>query len=305
MFVCTLYLACIRAALYATMAGLASVGLERFTEADFAQAPVVYAFGPPKSGISTLLTSLLVQTDRVWKLDGVVVISNRKTTPYMGNIIPERLITNQSLGTVLTKLIRAQHLNLAACKATGAAPPRLAIAVDDWFPKESRTQEEIASDIRLLASVNIMLIVGTSDLKKIASLVPTTASHVFATRSYIAADAKLLPKSLFLMCADADEFSENWSACAKYEFLVGLLRVDSAGDAGGPSSLLRRYASTCYVKDAASYSDVSAAWKGLAAADASAAAAAVAPLIPPYEIANLTFDDLNVAKLIMALSEKA
>ena len=132
---------------------------------------------------------------------------------------------------------------------------------------------------------------------------PVTASHVFATKSNAAADLKLLSKSLFLMCADADEFGEYWNGCSKYEFLVGLLRVDSSADSGGPAATyLRRYSSTYFVKDAASYRDASVLWKTGAAGDAASATASTLP--PPYEIASLTFPIDNQAKLVTALFVK-
>ena len=76
----------------------------------------------------------------------------------MGNIVPEGLVTNQPLGTVLTKLIASQRHN------SGSRGSLMRLAV--WFPKEALTHDELVNTIRLLASFNIALFVGTSDIKK-------------------------------------------------------------------------------------------------------------------------------------------
>ena len=94
------------------------------------------------------------------------------------------------------------------------------------------------------------------------------------------------------MCADPDEFGEYWSACSKYEFLVGLLRVDS----GAIGTLLRRYSSTYYIKDAASLGSASVSWRG----DSAAAAAESVH----YELASLHFPTDNQMKLVTALYDK-
>ena len=278
------------------MAGLGTFGLAAFSEREFIR--VAYAYGPPKSGITTLLASLLVQSQRSLRLDAAVVISNRVTSKYMGNLVPKALITNQPLGTVITKLIAAQK----QYQASGAPLLNLAVVVDDWFPKDPLSHDELVNSIRMLVDFNIVLLIGTSDLKKIASLVPTTASHVFAARSNVAADAKQLLKHLFLICSDLDEFSQVWNAASRYEFLVGIVQATVGDGIVNPAALLRRYDSTYYVDDASSSTSPTSSGFGAGVADLDDAVAAAAAA--PAQVTSLGFSESNQLKVVTALSDK-
>ena len=240
-------------------------GLPSFSAKAFTVPGVVVAYGPPKSGVTTLLESLLLEIQAAWGLDGAVILTDRATDTYMGNTMPNQLITDKAFPFVLRTLIDMQrHRRSTLAHEPTHRPYRLALAVDDHMtdPKDWRAQN-LQRDLRLAADANIMVLIGTSNTKLLSGVVQLIATHVFVTRAVT--EAKLMAKNMFATCItdESIELEALLRDTAKYEFLVGCLRADR--------QLLRAYTSTKYVRDARVQRDaVRAAWCG----DAAAAAAA-------------------------------
>ena len=236
-------------------------GLPAFTAKAFTEPGVCIGYGPPKSGISTLLESLLLEVQAVWGLDGVVIITDRVTDTYMGNTMPHQLITDKALPFVLRTLIDMQrHRRSTLAHEPAHRPYRLAIAVDDHMtdPKDWRAQN-LQRDLRLAADANIMVLIGTSNAKLLTSVVQLVATHVFVTRAVT--ESKLMAKTMFATCItdESIDLDALLRDTGKYEFLVGCLRADK--------QLLRAYTSTKYVRDVRVQRDtVRSAWRGDVAA---------------------------------------
>jgi hypothetical protein len=240
-------------------------GLKSFSVGAFEAPGVVVAYGPPKSGVSTLLASLSLEIQAAWGLDGIVIITDRVTDTYMGNTMPHQLITDKAFPFVLRTLIDMQrHRRTTLAHELAHRPYRLVLVVDDHMtdPKDWRAPN-LQRDLRLAADANIMVLIGTSNPKLLGSVVPLVATHVFATRA--ATEAKLMAKFMFATCiADESVDLEGMlKDTAKYEFLVGCLRADS--------QLLRAYSSTKYVRDARVQGDAAGiAWRGESPVDGAA-----------------------------------
>jgi hypothetical protein len=232
-------------------------GLPSFSVKAFTEPGVAVVYGPPKSGVSTLLESLLLEIQAVWGLDGVVILTDRATDTYMGNTMPNQLITDKAFPFVLRTLIDMQrHRRSTLAHEPTHRPYRLALAVDDHMtdPKDWRAPN-LQRDLRLAADANIMVLIGTSNTRLLSGVVQLIATHVFVTRAVT--EAKLMAKTMFATCItdESIELEALLRDTAKYEFLVGCLRADR--------QLLRAYTSTKYVRDARVQRDtVRAAWRG-------------------------------------------
>ncbi len=227
--------------------GLRSFMIREFSVDEFTTAPVVIVHGRRCSGVSTLIMSLLVQTQQRYGLDGAIIINDRCTQTYGQGVIPLAAVVNESLEKVLSTLIDVQihRQNTLPDKPL----LRLAVAVDDCiYNGRTLKSETLQSRIRLAYQYNIMIIIGTSDLGILPPNVHTFATHVFATRCVSTEEPKQLQKKLFVMFETHVALADVLANCRRYEFLVGVLRLDGLGGTT-VQDFSRTYTPTMYVKD--------------------------------------------------------
>lgn len=211
----------------------------------FKAPPVIVIHGPRGSGLTTLLTSLLVETHEAVGLDGAVVLSTDPTS--LCGVVPPNCIVDLPLDIALHALLSMQA---ARSKEAADEPPyRLAFVVDDTIGSSRVLKSEaIQRDIKAARQANIMVMIATSDLANVPANVTTFATHVIAAPCVVADDRKTLFKRMFRRFEDFDAFQTAMAAaCGPREFLVSITRAD---DAPGDDHL-RSYHSTVYAKDAA------------------------------------------------------
>jgi hypothetical protein len=267
--------------------GLRSFMIRPFSLDEFTTAPVVVVHG---RNISTLIMSLLVQTQERFGLDGAIIINDRCTQTYGQGVINLAAVVNEPLEKVLTTLIDVQvhRQNTLPDKPL----LRLAVAVDDCiYNAKTLKSETLQSRIRLAYQYNIMIIIGTSDLGVLPPNVHTFATHVLATRCVSTEEPKQLQKKLFVMFETHVALADVLANCRPYEFLVGVLRSD--GTSGTTvQDFSRTYTPTLYVRDdkAATAAARESFWDySGAGADALAAASVKAEFkIDPELLAHLT-----------------
>jgi len=227
--------------------GLKVHSIRAFSAFEFNSPPVVLVHGPPESGLSTFISSLLIHTQQTRGLDGAVVLTDRKSETYMGGTIPHEFVLRRPLTfeAVLKSLVDLQRHRRSARPDQELL--RLAVAVDDCIPSQSVLKSEsLLGLIRFAKEVNIMVIIGVSDMSKLPP-VHTFATHVAATRCVSTEDPKLLQKRMFVRAPNASALAEILASCQEHEFLVGLLRSP------GPSAstlqdFMRSYTPTYYVQ---------------------------------------------------------
>ena len=270
--------------------GLRSFMIRPFSFDEFTTAPVVIVHGRRCSGISTLIMSILVQTQERFGLDGAIIINDRCTQTYGQGVVPLAAVVNEPLEKVLATLIDVQvhRQNTLPDKPL----LRLAVAVDDCiYNAKTLKSETLQSRIRLAYQYNIMIIIGTSDLGVLPPNVHTFATHVMATRCVSTEEPKQLQKKLFVMFETHVALADVLANCRPYEFLVGVLRSD--GTAGTTvQDFSRTYTPTLYVRDdkAAGTAANESFWDySGAAADAFATASVKAEFkIDPELLSHLT-----------------
>lgn len=203
---------------------LRDLKIRSFSASDFEKPPVVAVHAHRESGLSTLLASLLVETQQAIGLDGAVVLTDRPTDWYMGGCIPPQIILDKSFPSVLKALIELQRHR----KSSGRPLLRLALAVDDVFYTPKILKSEFTQrDIKAAKDYNIMIIIATSDVTVLPTNVHTFATHVMTTKCLSTEEPKLLQKRMFVMFDNAVALADTIALCQKHEFLVGLLRPQS------------------------------------------------------------------------------
>ena len=225
--------------------GLRSFMIRPFEVDEFLSAPVVIVHG--RCGISTLIMSLLMQTQQRFGLDGALIINDRCTQAYGQGVMPLAAVVNEPLEKVLSTLIDVQvhRQNTLPDKPL----LRLAVAVDDCiYNAKTLKSETLQSRIRLAYQYKIMIIIGTSDLGVLPPNVHTFATHVMATRCVSTEEPKQLQKKLFVMFETHVALADVLANCRPYEFLMGVLRSD--GTSGTTvQDFSRTYTPTLYVRD--------------------------------------------------------
>ena len=268
---------------------LRDLKIRSFSAAEFTKPPVVVIHGPRESGISTLISSLLIQTQETYGLNGVVVLTDRNTgIHYMGGTVPQAVImTDRPFEQMLTSLIELQrHRNNSTVPVEQW---RLAIVVDDvlYTPKVLRS-ETVQRNIKQAKDFNIMVVLATSDATILPPNVHTFATHVIATKCVSVEEPKLLQKRMFSMFDTPLALADTLALCQKYEFLVGLLRPSATS-----ATLLdfsRSYIPTYYVRAPECVQNTES-WKGGRASDAASETSSMvsesSPATPPaFKIAE-------------------
>jgi hypothetical protein len=255
---------------------LRDLKIRSFAVAEFTKPPVVVIHGPRESGISTLIASLLIETQNSYGLNGVVVLTDRNTEHYMGGTIPQAVIMDRPFEHMLNSLIELQrHRNNST---VAVEQLRLAIVVDDvlYNPKILRS-EAVQRNIKLAKEFNIMIVIATSDVTILPPNVHTFATHVIATKCISVEEPKLLQKRMFCMFDSALALADTLALCQPHEFLVGLLRSSLS------CTLLdfsRSYIPTYYVKSPEFARDEDF-WKGDRSADSASTASGGSTKLPP------------------------
>jgi len=281
---------------------LRDLKIRTFTTEEFTKPPVIVIQAPRESGLSSLIASLLLQTQQTRGLDGVVVLTDRATEHYMGGTIPRQVIMDKSFDVVLKTLIDMQKHRQSTLPDRPLL--RLAIAVDDMiYSNRVLKSEALQRDIKLAKEYNIMVIVATSDVAILPANVHTFATHVLATKCLSTEEPKLLQKRMFVMFDSPVALADTIALCQRYEFLVGLLRPLVS------STLLdfsRSYQPTYYVKSP-EYARESETWKGERGCDSSSDASSVRSTVgaalsgAPFRLGEFRMDPELVIHITHAL----
>jgi hypothetical protein len=206
------------------VARLSDLHIRDFDFSEVTKPPVIVIHAPREAGMTTLITSLLVQAQKRLGVDGAVVLCDRPLPDglYMNGVIPKDIVFSKPADKVLKALIGLQAHRLGM---DGAAElPRLALALDDtlYTPKLLKS-EAFQCDVKRAKNYNIMVIIATSNCDTLPKTVHTFATHVIATRCISAEEPKHLQKRMFVMFPNTDAMVETLSLCRRYEFLVGML----------------------------------------------------------------------------------
>jgi hypothetical protein len=221
-----------------------------FHPEDFTSLPVIFAHVPPEGGLTTLIESLLLETQKHLRIDCAMILTDRYTETYMGGVFPSCAVYDLPFNVVLRTSIDVQ-IHRKSTRSFGRDLPVIAIAVDNSiYTAKILRSETCQRDIRLAKEHNIMIIIGTSDIDVLPTNSRTLASHVITTKSLSTDEPKLLQKRLFVMFDSPAALAEVMSHCNRYEFLVGLMRSSASGGSGSDlSNYVRAYKSSYYIKD--------------------------------------------------------
>lgn len=193
---------------------LSDLGITEFSLQEVSKPPVFFVHAPREAGSSTLLASLF---------EGVVVLCDRPSPQYMGEILPNGVIHSKPGDSVLKALIDIQSHRLSL--SAKAALPRLALVLDDvLYTAKMLKSEAFQRNIKRAKDFNIMVVIATSDADLLPKNIPTLATHVFATKCVSTEEPKLLQKKMFVMFDSATALMETLVMCRRHEFLVGLMR---------------------------------------------------------------------------------
>jgi len=245
---------------------LRDLKIRMFTTEEFTKPPVIVVHAHRESGMSTLISSVLIETQLTRGLDGVVILTDRATEGYMAGVIPRQVIMDKPFDHVLKTLIDLQRHRMSTLPDRPLL--RWAIAVDDMiYASKVLKSEALQRDIKLAKEYNIMIIIATADLAVLPVNVHTFATHVMSTKCLSTEEPKLLQKRMFVMFDNALALADTVALCQKYEFLVGLLRPTAS------ATLLdfsRSYQPSYYVRSP-EYAQDAESWKGERLCDSSSA----------------------------------
>jgi hypothetical protein len=209
----------------AAAACLADLYIRTFDFTDITKPPVIIIHAPREAGTTTLITSLLVDAQDRFGIDGTVVLCDRPAPDgqYMHGVVSKDAVFSKPADKVLKALIGIQTHRLGMEGGSGPLP-RLALALDDtlYTPKLLKS-EAFQCDVKRAKNYNIMVIIATSNCDTLPKSVNTFATHVIATRCISTEEPKHLHKRMFVMFPDAPSLVETLNLCRRYEFLVGLL----------------------------------------------------------------------------------
>jgi hypothetical protein len=209
----------------ATAARLSDLHIREFDFSEITKPPVFCIHAPRETGMTILLSSLLVEAQDKLGIDSVVALCDRPSPDgnYMHGVVSKDVVFSKPADKVLKALIGIQAHRLGM-DGGAARLPRIALALDDtlYTPKLLRS-EAFQCDVKRAKNYNIMIIIATSNCDTLPKSVNTFATHVIATRCISAEEPKQLQKRMFVMFPDAPALVETLALCRRYEFLVGLL----------------------------------------------------------------------------------
>lgn len=264
----------------AAAACLSDLHIRAFDFSDITKPPVIIIHAPREAGTTTLITSLLVDAQDRFGIDGAVVLCDRPAPDgqYMHGVVSKDAVFSKPADKVLKALIGIQTHRLGMEGGTGPLP-RIALALDDtlYTPKLLKS-EAFQCDVKRAKNYNIMVIIATSNCDTLPKSVNTFATHVVATRCISTEEPKHLHKRMFVMFPDAPSLVETLDLCRRYEFLVGLLCPCDASS-NTIVDATRVYTPTLYVgnEGALHALHVAHSWAAAACVDAGSASATSTP----------------------------
>jgi hypothetical protein len=210
--------------------------------------PVIFIHAPPREGgLTTLIASLIIQSQDELGMNAAVVLCDRPGPAYMNNILPlgpQGTVINQPPDRVLQELIRIQ--SDSSTLEPGAGRRRIVLALDDvLYTSKLLSSEPFLRDIKRAKQFDIMIIIGATTPTILPRIASTFVTHAFTTQCYALDDIKALQKCLFGKFAKAEDLAGVLELCRPHEFLVSIIRPSST-----VADITRKYTATVYRKTA-------------------------------------------------------